>query len=293
MADHDKFEELVCLRVGSRPSEQGDRDDDRGVDGGRMNPVLSDLHVSTTAPVSGRPSVSRHDRVFYGGIAIALALTVFVGFGPTYYFRIFSRSPALTLTGGPVTLLVHVHATLFSVWVLLFIAQTTLVAQRRIALHRRLGIAGGVLAALMVFTGTLTALKKAARGEAPAGIDPDQLLMIGLSDIVLFAGFVIAALLLRGNKEAHKRLMLLAYVCIVVAAVGRFPGVLPLGPPAFFGLAFLFILAGIIYDKTSRGRIHPVYVWGGTILVISVPLRLLISGTDAWKRIAQWMLGYL
>jgi hypothetical protein len=117
--------------------------------------------------------------------------------------------------------------------------------------------------------------------------------MIPLSDMVFFAGFVMAALLLRANREAHKRLMLLAYVCIVVAAVGRFPGVLPLGPPAFFGLAFLFILAGVIYDKTSRGRVHPVYVWGGTILLISVPLRLLISGTDAWKRVAQWMLSYI
>lgn len=256
-----------------------------------MNPTVSDIHDSTTNLASLRPSVSRHDRVFYSGIAIVLALTVFVGFGPTYYFRIFSRSSPLTQTGGPVTLLVHVHAMLFSAWVLLFIAQTTLVAQSRIAVHRRLGIAGGVLAALMVVIGTLTALKKAARGEAPAGIDPAQFLMIPLSDMVFFAGFVTAALLLRANREAHKRLMLLAYVCIIVAAVGRFPGVLPLGPPAFFGLAFLFILAGVIYDKTSRGRVHPVYVWGGTILVISVPLRLLISGTDAWKRVAQWMLG--
>jgi hypothetical protein len=231
--------------------------------------------------------------VFYSGIAIALALTVFVGFGPTYYFRLFSRSPLVTLTGGPATLLVHVHATLFSAWVLLFIAQTTLVAKHRIAVHRRLGMAGGVLALLMVVVGTLTALNKAARGEAPAGIDPDQLLMIGLSDIVFFAGFVTAALLLRANREAHKRLMLLAYVCILVAAVGRLPGVLPLGPPAFFTLAFLFILAGVVYDKASRGRVHPVYAWGGTILVISVPLRLLISRTDAWKRVAQWMLGYV
>ena len=222
-----------------------------------MNPTVSDIHDATTNLASRRPSLSRHDRVFYGGIAIALAFTVFVGFGPTYYFRIFSRSPLLA-TGGPVTLLVHVHAMLFSAWVLLFIAQTTLVAQSRIAVHRRLGIAGGVLAALMVVIGTLTALKKAARGEAPAGVDPDQFLMIPVSDMVFFAGFVTAALLLRANREAHKRLMLLAYVSIVVAAVGRFPGVLPLGPPAFFGLAFLFILAGVIYDKISRGRVHRV-----------------------------------
>ena len=93
---------------------------------------------------------SHRDRLFYGSIAVALALTVFLGFGPTYFFPIFARSPQSTQTGGPVTPLVHVHAALFSAWVLLFIAQTTLVAQSRIAVHRRLGIAGGVLAALMV-----------------------------------------------------------------------------------------------------------------------------------------------
>jgi hypothetical protein len=218
---------------------------------------------------------------------------VFVGFGPTYFFPPFTRSPQSTLTGGPVTLLVHVHAALFSAWVLLFIAQTTLVAQRKLVAHRRLGIAGGVLAALMVIVGTLTALKKAARGEAPGGIDPYEFLMVPLSDIAFFAGFVTAALLVRANRDAHKRLMLLAYVCVVVAAVARLPGVLPLGPLAFFGLAFLFIVAGIIYDRASRGRVHPVYVWGGAILAASVPLRLMIAGTDAWARVAQWMVAQI
>jgi uncharacterized membrane protein YozB (DUF420 family) len=150
-----------------------------------------------------------------------------------------------------------------------------------------------VLAALMVVVGTLTALKKAARAEAPGGVDPVQFLMIPVSDMAFFAGFVAAALLLRANREAHKRLMLLAYVCVVVAAVARLPGVLPLGPSVFFGLAFLFIVAGIIYDRASRGRVHPVYVWGGTILAVSVPLRLMISGTEAWTRVARWMLAQI
>jgi hypothetical protein len=198
-----------------------------------MNPAVSNIDVTPATPASRRLSASQRDRVFYGSIAIALALTVFVGFGPTYYFPIFSRSPVSTLTGGPVTPLVHVHAALFSAWVLLFIAQTILVAQRRLAAHRRLGIAGGVLAVMMVVVGTLTALKKAARGEAPGGVDPHQFLMIPLSDIVFFGGFIGAALLMRRNKEAHKRLMLLAYVSIVVAAVGRLPGVLPPGRRPF------------------------------------------------------------
>ena len=80
--------------------------------------------------------------------------------------------------------------------------------------------------------------------------------------------------------------MLMAYVSIVVAAVARLPGVLPLGPVVFFGLAFMVVLAGVIYDKAARGHVHPVYVWGGGLLVISIPLRLAISRTEAWKLFA-------
>jgi hypothetical protein len=232
------------------------------------------------------------DRAFYSSVAIALALTVFVGFGPTYYFRLVTGSPPSTLSGGPVTPLVHAHAALFSTWVVLFVAQTTLVARRLTAVHRRLGVAGVMLAVLMVVVGTVTAVTKAARGEAPGGADPHQFLMIPLSDMVCFGGFIAAAMLVRANKEAHKRLMLLAYVCIVVAAVARLPGVLPLGPAVFFGLAFLYILAGVIYDWASRGRVHPVYVWGGALLAISVPVRLAISRTEAWKRFAEWAVGF-
>jgi hypothetical protein len=251
------------------------------------------MSISATAPLSQAASVRRHDRLFYSSVAIALALTVVAGFGPTYYFRIIGASPLNTLSGGPVTVLVHVHATLFTAWVLLFIVQTALIAQHKVAVHRRVGLAGAVLAVLMVVTGAWAAMNQAARGVAPSGFDPHQFLMIPLSDMLLFGGFVTAALLLRANREAHKRLMLLAYVCIVVAAIARLPGVLPLGAPAFFGLSLLFVLAGVIYDRASRGRVHPVYVWGGTMLVLSVPSRLLISGTSAWRQAAQWLVGYV
>jgi hypothetical protein len=95
---------------------------------------------------------------------------------------------------------------------------------------------------------------------------------------------------MRRNKDAHKRLMLLAYVSIVVAAVARLPGVVAAGPPAFFGLAFLFVVAGGLYDFVSRRRVHPVYGWGGTLFAVSVPLRLAVSTTDAWRAFAQWFI---
>lgn len=248
--------------------------------------------MATAAAVAISPrEPAKYDRVFYSSMAIVMAMTVLVGFGPTYYVKAFSHTPMATLSGGPMTLLVQMHGVLFTAWVLLFIVQTALVAQHKLAIHRRMGIAGALLAASMVVVGTLTALKMAARGAAPAGVDPLSFSMIPLSDMFFFAVFVAAALRMRANREAHKRLMLLAYVSIIVAAVARLPGVLPLGPLAFFGFAFVFILIGIIYDVVTRHRVHPVYVWGGAVLFLSVPLRLVISRTDAWKSVAQSLIG--
>ena len=221
-------------------------------------------------------------------MAVIMALTVFTGFSSTYYLRLISGTPR-TVSGGAITPLLHVHSILFSAWVVLFIVQTTLVATRRVAVHRRLGMAAVGLAIAMVVVGLKTAISSAARGAAPPGTDSITFLVVPIFDIVLFAGFVTMAFLKRRNKEAHKRLMLLAYVSIITAGVARLPGLLPLGPLVFFGVSLLFVIAGIVYDKLSRGTIHPVYLWGGAILALSVPLRLAISGTTAWRTFAEWL----
>jgi hypothetical protein len=238
--------------------------------------------VSPAVPVRA----GARDRLFYGGMAAVLALTVFVGFASTYYLRIPTGGPKATLSGAPFTTLVHVHAALFTTWVILFIVQTALVASHRVAVHRRLGVAGAVLAAAMVVAGTSLAIAQAARGSAPPGMDALAFLIIPLFDMILFATFVTAALALRRDKEAHKRLMLMAYISIIVAAIARIPGLLPWGPPVFFGLAFLFAVVAAIYDLVSRGRVHRVYLWGGALFAISVPLRLAISKTGAWRSLA-------
>lgn len=243
--------------------------------------------ASGPAPQSPARKSGPHDRLFYGAMAVALGLTVFAGFASTYYLRLLAGGPRATLSGGPFTALVHVHGALFTAWVLLFIVQTALVASHRVALHRRLGVAGAVLAGAMVVAGTATAIATAARGAAPAGTDALAFLAIPLFDMVLFATFITAALVKRRDKEAHKRLMLLAYVSIVVAAVARLPGVLLLGPPAFFGLTLLFVVVAGIYDFLSRRQVHRVYLWGGALIVISIPLRLAISGTASWRALAE------
>jgi hypothetical protein len=245
--------------------------------------------VTASQPASKSVAIGAYDRVFYSGVAIAMAIIVFVGFAPTYYLRGFFGAP--TTVSGATTLspLARLHGALFTAWVVLFIVQTALIANRGVKVHRRLGIAGAVLAAAMVAVGVRTAIAAAARGAAPPGADPLAFLAIPLFDMVLFPLFVGAALWHRRNKEAHKRLMLLAYIAILVAAVARWPGVLPYGPLAFFGLTFIVLLIAVLYDLASRRRVHPAYIWGGALLVASVPVRLMMAGTNAWRGIAEFL----
>jgi hypothetical protein len=203
--------------------------------------------------------------------------------------RIDAFAALTTISGKPFTPLVHLHGVLFTCWTLFFIGQTSLVASGRVAVHRRTGIAGVALAAAMIVAGVSLAIMSAARGTAPPGIDPLSFLAVPLFDMVLFATFVTLAISKRRDREAHKRLMLMAYVSLLAAPIARIPGVLPLGPLGYFGLAFLFVVVGAIYDRVSRGRIHRVYLWGGALFALSVPARLLLSSTAAWKSFAKFL----
>jgi hypothetical protein len=126
----------------------------------RTPQATSIMPITVSRGATRATSVPRRDRLFYGGVAIALALTVVAGFGPTYYFRMAGDSPLRTLSGGPVTLLVHTHAVLFTAWVLLFIVQTALIARHRTTMHRNVGMFGTGLAFLMVAAGALTAINQ-------------------------------------------------------------------------------------------------------------------------------------
>ena len=249
---------------------------------------MATIAVSQTVPQAPLRRMGSLDRVFYGTVAVSMALMAIVGFAPTFYLRLFSGGPMATFgVGHPFTPLIYIHGALFTAWVALFIVQTALISARRLALHRRIGVGGALLAAAMIAVATMTALAGAKRGPGPGGMPSLVFLAIPLFDMLMFATFITAALALRRHKEAHKRLMLLAYVSIMAAPAARLPGVLPLGPLAFYGIAFVFLASGIVYDLVSRRRVHPAYIWGGSLLVASVPLRLAISGTATWMAIAQ------
>lgn len=233
------------------------------------------------AGITGR----RRERLFYTGMAVAVVLTVFAGFARTYYLRPYFGAPALTP-------LLHLHGVVFTSWLVLFLAQTVLVAANRTGVHRRLGVAGAVLAVLMVVVGTATAIIRAKVVEVPPGSpSPLVFLTIPLGDMLMFAGLVGAGFYFRRRADIHKRLMLLATIAILPAATARLPFafIQEVGPLAFFGLADLFVVACLLYDLVARGRFHRANVWGGLLLVASHPLRLLVGNTQAWLAFATWL----
>jgi hypothetical protein len=226
----------------------------------------------------------RRTRRFYFGMAIAMAVTVFAGFSRSYFLKAHFGAPELSL-------LLHVHGLVFTSWVLLFLSQTTLVAAGRTDVHRRLGVAGAVLAALVLILGTTTAILRVKGGAAPIpGVSPLSFLAVPLFDMVVFAILIGTGLYFRRKLEIHKRLMTLATISLLSAPIARLPfGVLKAGPPAFFGLTDLFIVALLIYDLATRKKVHPATIWGGLLIVASQPLRLMISGTPAWLTFAGWI----
>jgi hypothetical protein len=66
--------------------------------------------------------------------------------------------------------------------------------------------------------------------------------------------------------------MLLATISLLGETTSRLPMLWRLGPQAHFLVQDLFVLAAVAYDLASRGRVHPVYVWGGLAILILPPL---------------------
>ena len=215
------------------------------------------------------------DRRFYLAMTGALVATVLVGFGPTFFFRTAFRPP------DALTPLMQVHGSLFSLWMLLLVVQTSLVAARRTDVHRRLGVAGGVLAALMVPAGVALALSSARNGMTRGALDPVTFLAVPLGAVVMFAGFVVAGFVNRRTPATHKRLMLLATIAIVTPALARlwFAHGAPL---IALGLTNLFVIAMVAHDWWRDRRLHPVTLWGGSLVFVSGPLRIGIGSTVLW-----------
>jgi hypothetical protein len=241
-----------------------------------VDPISTD--AGPAIPATPQPATRR---LFHAGIAVALLLTAVVGFGPTYFFKPVHPSP-------PLSPLLHVHAAVFTAWLVLLIVQSGLVRAERTDLHKRLGIVGALLAAGVVSLGLYAAVDAARRGSSAPGMTPLAFMIFPVGQVLMFGGFVAAGLWNRRQPELHRRLILLGTICMMTPAIARMVDKRPV--PALF-LTLGFVVVAMIQDWLSRRRVHPVYIVGGVILLASGPLRALIGKSDAWQSFARMLVG--
>ena len=230
------------------------------------------------------PLPSRRQQFFYITAGCIAALVVLVGFSRTYYLKPFFGTP-------PLTTLVHVHAVLFTAWVVLFITQARLIASNRRSVHMKLGILGFLLAIAMIFVGTATAITAAKLGHPPGRQDPLVFMAVPLSAMLVFSTLIVAGFLNRCRSDYHKRIMLMATFGLLTAAFGRMALMIvghPFPPLAMAGTDLL-VIGTIAYDTVSNRRLHPAFLWSGALILAMQPIQFFIARTATWMTFAQWL----
>ena len=195
-------------------------------------------------------------------------------------------------TSPQLSLLVHTHAIIFTSWMIYSVIQTAFIAVKRPALHRNLGLLGAFLGSAVIGMGLLVAVTAMRLGHGNTSQSPEVIFLVALIDIGSFALFFILGYLMRRDREAHQRLMLLAVIIgLTGAGLGRLIAI-GLTIPALSLINFALLFAGPIYDQVTRRRIHPVYRWGIPYALITfTPFRFLLGGTAWWHHVAHRIVG--
>jgi len=228
-----------------------------------------------------------YENLFFSGMAGVFLVFVFIGFARTYYLAGLFRAHLPNL-------LVHIHGAVYSTWVLLLIAQTSLVAAHRVDLHRRLGMLGFGLAGLMVVLGLLVSADQLARHTANPGAETVEevraFYAVPIGAMLMFATFVYLGYRNRFDPTVHKRLMLFTSLSILDAAFDRWPIFDPYSLPVVNLMCYVpLILLLMGYDWWSTGRVQRVTLWSSAFLIIVQQARHIIGHTAWWQSFAAWV----
>ena len=257
--------------------------------------------------LSGTPRARSIDRWIYVFTAASFVAIVLAGFIPSSIAKV-----AAVQAGErpPFPLLMHMHALLMGSFLLLLLAQTTLVAMGRCDLHRRLGLLSMVVAPALVIVGFLLirtnfdllwgSLQATPQGPARSKLEEalwitNNIKLLQLRIGILFPLFLVIGLRARGkNAGLHKRMMILATAMTLPAGIDRIPwlwSTLPVSPitPDLFTL--LAISPMFVWDVVRNRSVHRAYwIW----LAVNVPFAIAVHGlwgTEAWQSFVPKMMG--
>jgi hypothetical protein len=229
---------------------------------------------------------------FYVTMAVAMIVIVIYGFSQTF-------AANLEHPPYPRPWILYVHATLFPLWILLFLTQTSLVRAGKARLHRAVGPFGLALGALMPVVAIATAIVMdrlhASHGEEPYFYPP--FFIVHINDETAFVVLVGLAAFLRKNRAFHSRLMFAATCILMDAPFSRFPAFQARPFAVTLAVSYaccdLLILCGVARDWLVERRFHAVYRFAFPALLIgqTVATWLFAAAPPWWLEISHGIIG--
>jgi hypothetical protein len=229
-------------------------------------------------------SARTREHLFFWGMSVLIALVVFIGFSRTYFLASYFHARPLA---API---VHVHAAVFTSWIVLLVMQTSLAGVGRADIHRRLGVIGLALAPLVVILGILVAGEMVRRFATVPTVDAPGIFAVALSEITGFAVPVFFAFRLRRRPAIHKRLILIGTIAMTTAGFGRWPVQFLLHKPlpAMLAAFSLLLLLGA-YDFLSTRKIHQATALGAAWVVFIELAGVAVGHMGTWHTFAAYV----
>jgi hypothetical protein len=236
------------------------------------------------------PQADRSDRYFYAGMAWFLVLVTVAGFAPRSLGVLSGATPSPPLV-------VHMHAFVMLSWTVLMALQASLSFGNRMDLHRRLGMVSLLVgpAVLMVLT-LVTVARQQDSSATPAAPIVNNILFLQIRAIVMFPLFFIWALATRQrDPQTHKRMVLMATLMLIDAAIARMSwlplNTFPLDYTMIHAYLLLLPVPALAYDFVKLGRIHRAWLWGYGLTLPWVLATEFIWNSPWWREFGPKLVG--
>jgi len=221
------------------------------------------------------------DRYFYFFLSLVVAGVVVAGFSRTVDRRLIHAVPVRPWV-------LYLHGIVFFGWVIFFIVQSALVRTRKVKLHRTLGWFGVALGVLMSVLGVWTAITMGRFEILHFHLKFfSPFLAVQMHDLGAFTIFFALAIVWRKKPEFHRRSILIASCMLTGAAFTRFFGL-----SSQYYYVDLLILLGVLRDLIVNKRVHPVYLYGLPVLIVTetTAIHLFLAAPPWWVRITDAIL---
>ena len=196
--------------------------------------------------------------------------------------------------------IVHVHAVAFVAWLFLLTSQILLIRMRRVALHRRLGIAAAYMVPVMLLLGMAAAWAVHFQKYTPEQ-PHTAFFSVEISSLLTFGVLAGAGLWQRGDSAAHKRLMLLSTIYLSSAGFARLwdfmvgdalgDGFWPFFTELYLAVDLLVLALGL-HDFVRRRRLHPAYLAGVGWIFVNEVGSVGLYFSPAWRAFAPALIGH-